>query len=56
MKNCGIFILHKEDCMTSHTAVKRLQRLLGADIAGHTGTLDHAATGVLPVLLGRGVK
>ena len=42
--------------MTSHTAVKRLQRLLGTDKAGHTGTLDPAATGVLPVLLGRGVK
>ena len=56
MKDCGIFILHKEDGMTSHTAVKRLQRLLGASKAGHTGTLDPAATGVLPVLLGRGVK
>lgn len=42
--------------MTSHTAVRRLARLLGADKAGHTGTLDPAATGVLPVLLGRGVK
>ncbi len=52
----GIVILHKEEGMTSHTAVRRLARLFGEDKAGHTGTLDPMATGVLPVLLGRGVK
>ena len=52
----GIVILHKTDGMTSHTAVSKVRRLFGADKAGHTGTLDPLATGVLPVLLGRGVK
>ena len=52
----GIVILHKTDGMTSHTAVSKVRRLFGADKAGHTGTLDPLATGVLPVLLGRGLK
>ena len=52
----GIFILDKEGGMTSQTAVRRVQRLLGADKAGHTGTLDPMATGVLPILLGRAIK
>ena len=52
----GILILNKGDGMTSHTAVSRVRRLLGVDKAGHTGTLDPMATGVLPILLGRGVK
>lgn len=42
--------------MTSHTAVAKLRRLFGGVKAGHTGTLDPMATGVLPVLLGRAVK
>lgn len=54
MKNpMGIVILNKEAGMTSQTAVRRVCRLLGATKAGHTGTLDPMATGVLPVLLGR---
>lgn len=57
MKDCnGIVLLEKEAGMTSHTAVRRLARLFGVEKAGHTGTLDPMATGVLPVLLGRGVK
>jgi tRNA pseudouridine55 synthase len=52
----GIVILRKDEGMTSQTAVKRLQRLLGVTKAGHTGTLDPMATGVLPILVGRGVK
>ncbi len=42
--------------MTSQGAVSRVRRLFGADKAGHTGTLDPMATGVLPILLGRAVK
>lgn len=42
--------------MTSQTAVNRVKRLFGVAKAGHTGTLDPMATGVLPVLVGRGVK
>jgi len=55
MKN-GLIIIDKEEGMSSHTAVSRAKRLLGAEKAGHTGTLDPMATGVLPVLIGRGVK
>ena len=55
MKN-GLIIIDKEEGMSSHTAVSKVRRLLGAEKAGHTGTLDPMATGVLPVLIGRGVK
>lgn len=56
MKKSGVVILYKEGGMSSQSAVNRLKRILGADKAGHTGTLDPMATGVLPVLVGRGVK
>ena len=52
----GIVILNKEAGMTSQTAVNKVKRLFGADKAGHTGTLDPMATGVLPILINRGVK
>ena len=52
----GLIIVNKEEGMTSQTVVNRVKRIFGADKAGHTGTLDPLATGVLPVLLGRAVK
>ena len=52
----GVIIINKEEGLTSHTVVAKTKRLLGAAKAGHTGTLDPMATGVLPVLLERGVK
>lgn len=55
MKN-GLIIINKGEGMSSFAVVSRVRRLLGAEKAGHTGTLDPMATGVLPVLLGRGVK
>ena len=55
MKN-GVIIINKEEGLTSQGVVNRVKRLLGADKAGHTGTLDPMATGVLPVLVNRGVK
>ena len=55
MKN-GVIIINKEDGLTSQAVVNRAKRILGAGKAGHTGTLDPMATGVLPVLLDRGVK
>ncbi len=42
--------------MTSQTAVNKVKRLFSADKAGHTGTLDPMATGVLPILINRAVK
>ncbi len=55
MKN-GVVIINKEAGMTSQTVVNCVKRLFGVDKAGHTGTLDPMATGVLPVLVGRAVK
>ena len=56
MEKNGVIILYKDKGLTSQTAVNRVKRLLGATKAGHTGTLDPLATGVLPILVGRGVK
>ena len=55
MKN-GLIIINKGEDISSQGVVSRVKRLLGLDKAGHTGTLDPLATGVLPVLCGRGVK
>lgn len=55
MKN-GLIIINKEAGMSSQAVVNRVKRLLSVDKAGHTGTLDPMATGVLPVLIGRAVK
>ena len=52
----GLIIINKGEGLTSQAVVNRVKRLLGAAKAGHTGTLDPLATGVLPVLVGRGVK
>ena len=52
----GVIILDKEEGISSQGAVNRIKRLFGAEKAGHTGTLDPIATGVLPVLIGRAVK
>lgn len=48
----GILIIDKEAGLTSHDVVARVRRITGERKAGHTGTLDPAATGVLPVCLG----
>lgn len=56
MNKNGLVIVSKHEGITSHTAVRIVRRLYGVDKAGHTGTLDPMATGVLPVLIGRGVK
>lgn len=52
----GIIVLKKEEGITSQGAVNRVKRLFGTKKAGHTGTLDPLATGVLPILIGRAVK
>ncbi len=52
----GYLILHKPAGMTSQTAVHRARRLVDAKKAGHTGTLDPMATGVLPILFGKATK
>jgi tRNA pseudouridine55 synthase len=52
----GVVLLDKPYGMTSQSAVTSVKRLLHADKAGHTGTLDPMATGLLPVCLGEATK
>ena len=52
----GILCLDKPDHMTSFACCAVLRRLVGEKKAGHTGTLDPMATGVLPVLFGRATR
>jgi tRNA pseudouridine55 synthase len=52
----GILVINKEPGWTSHDVVAKVRRITGERKAGHTGTLDPAATGVLPVCLGTATK
>lgn len=52
----GVLLLDKPLGLTSQQAVSRVKRLLNADKAGHAGTLDPLATGLLPVALGEATK
>ncbi len=52
----GVLVVDKPAGPTSFDVVRRVSRLFGREKAGHTGTLDPAATGVLPVCLGEAVK
>jgi len=52
----GVVLLDKPDGITSQTAVTMVKRALHAQKAGHTGTLDPMATGLLPVCLGEATK
>jgi tRNA pseudouridine55 synthase len=48
----GVLIIDKPAGLTSHDVVNRVRRILGQRAVGHLGTLDPAATGVLPIVLG----
>lgn len=48
----GFVFLDKSEGMTSFSAANKVRRILGAKKAGHTGTLDPMATGVLVVAVG----
>ena len=52
----GIIIINKEKEYTSHDVVAKLKKKLNISKVGHTGTLDPNATGVLPILIGKGTK
>lgn len=52
----GLILLNKPQSMTSFAAVAQVRRLYGEKRAGHTGTLDPMATGVLPILLGKATR
>lgn len=52
----GILLLDKPKEMTSNGALQRVKRLFGAKKAGHTGSLDPLATGMLPICFGEATK
>lgn len=51
----GIIVVDKSKEVTSNDVVNKVKRMLNVKV-GHTGTLDPNATGVLPLLLGKGTK
>jgi tRNA pseudouridine55 synthase len=52
----GVLLLDKPHGITSHAAMRSAQRCYQAAKAGHTGTLDPLATGLLPVCFGEATK
>lgn len=52
----GFLIIDKPAGWTSHDVVARVRRLIGERHVGHGGTLDPAATGVLPIAIGHATK
>jgi tRNA pseudouridine55 synthase len=52
----GVLLVDKPAGPTSHDVVHRVRRALGTKDAGHTGTLDPAATGLLAICLGDALK
>jgi tRNA pseudouridine55 synthase len=48
----GVLVIDKPQGLTSHDVVNRVRRILGQRSVGHLGTLDPAATGVLPLVTG----
>lgn len=52
----GVLLLDKPAGISSNTALQRAKFMLRAEKAGHTGTLDPLATGLLPICLGEATK
>jgi tRNA pseudouridine55 synthase len=52
----GILLLDKRQGLSSNEALQEVKRLFGAAKAGHTGSLDPLATGVLPLCFGEATK
>ena len=52
----GIVLLDKPEGLSSNGALQRVRRLLKADKAGHAGSLDPLATGMLPIFLDEATK
>ena len=52
----GILLLDKPIGLTSNQALQRVKRLFNARKAGHTGSLDPLASGLLPICLGQATK
>ncbi len=52
----GVLLFDKPLELSSNTALQKVRRLFHAEKAGHTGTLDPLATGLLPVCFGEATK
>ncbi|HEV2228698.1 MAG TPA: tRNA pseudouridine(55) synthase TruB [Steroidobacteraceae bacterium] len=52
----GILLLDKPHGLSSNAALQRVRRLFGGAKAGHAGSLDPLATGMLPICLGEATK
>jgi len=52
----GIVLLDKPQGLSSNAALQRVRRIFQAEKAGHTGSLDPLATGLLPVCFGEATK
>jgi tRNA pseudouridine55 synthase len=52
----GAVVVDKPSGWTSHDVVNKVRRLAGTRKVGHLGTLDPAATGVLPLVIGRATR
>ena len=52
----GVLLLDKPSGISSNDALQKAKRLFNAAKAGHTGTLDPLATGLLPLCFGEATK
>ena len=52
----GIILIDKPEGFTSQDVVSKVKKILNIKKAGHTGTLDPMATGILPIMLGSYTK
>ena len=52
----GVLLLDKPSGVTSNGVLQKVRKLYGAKKAGHTGSLDPSATGMLPVCFGEATK
>lgn len=56
MQNSGIILLNKPTKISSNSAVNKVKYLINAKKAGHLGTLDPLASGVLPITFGKATR
>lgn len=56
LKIDGVLLLDKPVGLSSNSALQKVRRLLNAQKAGHTGTLDPLASGLLPLCFGEATK
>ena len=52
----GVVLLDKASGSSSNYVLQKVKRLFGAKKAGHTGSLDPLASGLLPICLGQATK